>query len=155
MDWTSSGLAQARQSLDKLYRTLEQLPGADEPSEVPATVLAALEDDLNTPKVFAELFALAHKANINTDEGLQRALKGQLLAAGALLGLLGQEPAAWFQQIGAGALEPAEIERLIEARNAARGARNFSEADRIRDQLAAAGVLLEDGPEKTRWRLAG
>jgi cysteinyl-tRNA synthetase len=155
MDWTSSGLAQARQSLDKLYRTLEQLPGPDEPSEMPATVLAALEDDLNTPKVFAELFALAHKANISTDEGLQRALKGELLAAGALLGLLGQEPAAWFQQTGAGALEPAEIERLIEARNAARGERNFSEADRIRDQLAAVGVRLEDGPEKTRWRLAG
>jgi cysteinyl-tRNA synthetase len=154
-DWTASGLAQARQSLDKLYRTLEKLPGPNEPSGVPAAVLAALEDDLNTPKAFAELFALAHKANTSTDQAVRRALKGQLLAAGGLLGLLRQDPAAWFQESGAGTLDPAEIERLIEARDLARGARNFAEADRIRDQLAAEGVLLEDGPGKTRWRLTG
>jgi cysteinyl-tRNA synthetase len=80
-DWTASGLAQARQSLDKLYRTLEELPGPHEPSGMPAAVLAALEDDLNTPKAFAELFVLWHKANASTDQGERRALKGQLLAA--------------------------------------------------------------------------
>jgi cysteinyl-tRNA synthetase len=156
LDWNSASLTQAKQALDRLYRTLEQLPGPGEPADKPPQgVLAALEDDLNTPKAFAELFALAHQANTSSDDGERRALKSQLLAAGALLGLLGQDPAAWFRDTGAASLEPAEIERLIDARNAARRAKDFSEADRIRDQLAAAGVVLEDGPHKTRWRLAG
>ncbi len=155
LDWTSASLPQARQALDRLYRTLEQLPGSDEPAEVPPAVVAALEDDLNTPKAFAGLFALAHRANTSSEEAERRALNAQLRVAGSLLGLLEQDPAAWFQQSSAASLEPAEIERLIEARSTARAARNFAEADRIRDELAAAGIMLEDGPEKTRWRLTG
>ncbi|HEX5078083.1 MAG TPA: cysteine--tRNA ligase [Geminicoccaceae bacterium] len=155
LDWTAASLPQAKQALDRLYRTLEQLPGTDMAAEAPPAVVAALEDDLNTPKAFAELFALAHRANASSDEGERRTLKAGLLAAGALLGLLGQDPAAWFRDAGATSLAPAEIERLIDARSAARKAKDFGEADRIRDRLAAAGVLLEDGPERTRWRLAG
>ncbi len=155
LDWTSASLPQARQALDRLYRTLEQLPGPDEPADVPPAVVAALEDDLNTPKAFAELFALAHRANTSSEGAERRALNAQLRVAGSLLGLLEQDPAAWFQQSSAASLEPAEIERLIEARSTARAARNFAEADRIRDELAAAGIMLEDGPEKTRWRLTG
>jgi cysteinyl-tRNA synthetase len=155
LDWTSASLPQAKQALDRLYRAIEQLPGPDEPAQPPSAVLAALEDDLNTPKAFAELFALANRANASSDEGERRALRAELLAAGGLLGLLGQDPAAWFRETGAGGLDPAEIERLIDARGAARATKNFAEADRIRDQLAAAGVVLEDGPARTRWRLAG
>jgi cysteinyl-tRNA synthetase len=154
LDWTSSTLPQARQALDRLYRTLAQLPG-DAAGAPPEAVQAALEDDLNTPKAFAELFALAQRANASSDQGERRDHKGQLLAAGELLGLLGHDPDAWFQESGTTDLDPAEIERLIEARNAARSTKSFAEADRIRERLAAAGVTLEDGPEGTRWRSAG
>jgi cysteinyl-tRNA synthetase len=154
LDWTSATLPQARQSLDRLYRTLAQLPG-DTSGTPPAAVQAALEDDLNTPKAFAELFALAQRANTSSDEAERRDLKSQLLAAGELLGLLGHAPEAWFKETGSADLDPTEIERLIDARNAARSTKNFAEADRIRERLAAAGVVLEDGPEGTRWRLAG
>ena len=159
LEWSDAGLARARHALDRLYRTLDQLPGPDtvEPgSPPPAGVLAALADDLNTPKAFAELFAIARSANASTDPDQRRAAKASLLAAGDLLGLLQETPASWLHQAASGApVDGAAIERLIAARTSARAARDFAEADRIRDQLAAEGVLLEDGADGTRWRLAG
>ena len=122
---------------------------------MPEALVAALEDDLNTPEAFAELFALARAANASADEGERRELKGQLLAGGSLLGLLRQDPETWLKTTGKGEIDEAEVERLIELRAAARKAGNFEEADRIRDQLAAEGVILEDQPGRTRWRLAG
>ena len=117
------------------------------------SLVAALEDDLNTPKAFAEPFALARAAN--ADEGERRELKGQLLAGGSLLGLLRQDPETWLKITGKAKIDEAEVERLIELRATARKAGNFEEADRIRDQLAAEGVILEGQPGRTRWRLAG
>jgi cysteinyl-tRNA synthetase len=158
LDWSGAGLARAKHALDRLYLTLSQLPGPNEPGETapdPAGVLAALEDDLNTPKAFAELFALARAANASDDPERRRELKAELLAGGQLLGLLQEDPESWLKTTGQGALDAAEIERLIDARAAARKARDFAEADRIRDRLAAEGVTLEDRPEGTRWRRAG
>jgi cysteinyl-tRNA synthetase len=158
LDWSPAGLARARQALDRLYLTLRDLPGpaaADPQTPPPEAVLAALEDDLNTPQAFAKLRALARHANASDDPAQRRALKAQLLAAGELLGLLQQDPESWLQTTGESALDSAEIERLIAARGAARQTKDFAEADRLRDQLVAAGVILEDGPEGTRWRLAG
>jgi cysteinyl-tRNA synthetase len=158
LDWSAAGLARAKHALDRLYLTLSQLPGPNEPEPSapdPAGVLAALEDDLNTPKAFAELFALARAANASDDPDRRRELKAEILAGGQRLGLLQADPETWLKTTGQSALDAAEIERLVDARTEARKARDFAEADRIRDQLAAAGLILEDGPEGTRWRRAG
>jgi cysteinyl-tRNA synthetase len=158
LDWSAAGLARAKHALDRLYLTLSELPGLDErepETTMPETLVATLEDDLNTPKAVAELFALARAANASADEAERRELKGQLLAGGGLLGLLQQDPEAWLKTTGKTEIDEAEVERLIELRAAARKAKDFEEADRIRDQLAAEGVILEDQPGRTRWRLAG
>jgi cysteinyl-tRNA synthetase len=156
LDWTDAALARARHALDRLYLTLSELPGPNQPeASIPEGVLAALEDDLNTPKAFAELFALSRAANASADDVERRALKGQLLGGGDMLGLLQHDPEAWLKTTGKAAIDEAEVDRLIARRAAARRAKDFEEADRIRDQLAAEGVILEDQPGGTRWRLAG
>jgi cysteinyl-tRNA synthetase len=158
LDWSAAGLARAKHALDRLYLTLSELPGSDEPTpetSLPEALLAALEDDLNTPKAIAELFALSRAANASADEVARRELKAQLLAGGGLLGLLQRDPETWLKTSGSAAIDEAEVERLIALRAAARKAKDFAEADRIRDQLAAEGVILEDQSGKTRWRRAG
>jgi cysteinyl-tRNA synthetase len=77
-------------------------------------------------------------------------LKSQLLGAGLALGLLQQDPAAWFAR-GASGDDDARIQALVDERNSAKKARDFARADAIRDQLAAEGVLLEDTPQGVRW----
>jgi len=158
LDWTSEGLAQAKRMLDRLYGALRNL--ADVRAEatsnaVPGVFMEALLDDLNTPKALAELFAIAKRANTETDPGTKALLKAELIGAGRLLGILEMDPEAWFAGGGAAShIDGEEIERLIEARNAARKAKDFAEADRIRDELAAKGVQIEDGPQGTSWRVA-
>jgi cysteinyl-tRNA synthetase len=154
LEWSASGLARAKHALDRLYLTLGELPDPATEALAPEAFVAPLEDDLNTPKAFAELFALSRAANASADEDERRTFKGQLLAAGELLGLLRQDPETWLKATGKAEIDAAEVERLIALRAAARKAKDFEEADRIRDQLAAEGVILEDQAGKTRWRLA-
>ena len=118
-----------------------------------------MSDDFNTPEAFAVLQMLARALNTAKAEGRAseaRSLAGQMRELGAILGILRSDPEQWFKQAsgtpGHGAIGDAEIEELIQARAAARRAKDWKESDRIRDQLAAAGVLLEDGPKGTTWR---
>ena len=157
LNWTSSGLARAKQALDRLYRTLSTLAGPNEmatDARPPESVRSALLDDINTPRAQAALFDLARRANSTEDSAKQAEIKQQMLAAGRLLGLLQQDPESWLQSAGQDAdIDRDEIERLLEMRRTARAAKDFETADQIRDQLEAEGVLLEDGPDGTRWRL--
>ena len=92
--------------------------------------------------------------NSASDAGEKARLKGELLAAGALLGVLQQNPADWFAD-QTKAVDGAQIEALIADRNAARKARDFKEADRLRTAIAAIGVVIEDRPDgTTKWRMA-
>jgi cysteinyl-tRNA synthetase len=151
LDWTEELIAQSRRSLDRLYgalrRVAEVAPHGAEPSEA---FLDALADDLNTPRAFAELFALARE--VETSDGAERAAaKGRLLASAGLIGFLHGDPEAWFQG-GADAGLKARIDGLIEARIEARRAKDWPTADRIRAELTALNVDVMDSAEGATWR---
>lgn len=158
LDWTDEGLERAVKMLDRLYGALRALGDvdADDTAEPDPAFLQALSDDLNTPQALAALFDLARQANTASDPTDKARIKGTLLKSAALMGLLSEDPEAWFAgggSAGAGdGPDAAEIERLIEARNDARASKDFAEADRIRDELAAQGITLEDGAGGTKWR---
>ena len=139
LDFTHEGLTQAKATLDRWYGALR---GKDARlgNSVPQSVEDALNDDLNTPLAISALHALGDPA--------------ELRAGANALGLLQQDPEAWFRWTPAGSAGPsdAEIETAIVARQAARKARDFKESDRIRDDLKAKGVILEDGPKGTTWK---
>jgi cysteinyl-tRNA synthetase len=146
LDFTRAGVEQAKRTLDRWYlAAANSTPGA-----VPDAVMAALEDDLNTPQAVAELHKLADAA-FTGDAKAPAALR----AGAYLLGLLAGDRAAWRHwRPAAAGLADADIEALIEKRNAARQARDFARADAIRKELLEKGVALEDGAKGTTWRRA-
>ncbi|HWE76714.1 MAG TPA: cysteine--tRNA ligase [Stellaceae bacterium] len=152
LDWTDERLAQAKQGLDRFYLALRGAAKPTQNAKLPAKVEAALDDDLNTPLAIAALYEILGELNKATDPAEKARLQAELIAGGAVMGLLQQEAETWLKGGDQGA---ADIEAAIAARNAARKARNFAEADRIRTDLALKGILLEDGPGGTTWRRAG
>lgn len=154
LDFTKDKVVQARATLDRWYGVLRA--GGDVPTgEIPADFLAALTDDLNTPLAISVLHELANAYHKAGDNDARASAAAALKAAANLLGFLNQDPEAWFkwQPAGvAGGLDDAAIEQAIADRLAARSAKNFAEADRIRNDLAAQGVILEDGPKGTTWK---
>ena len=152
LDWTADLLRQARGALDRLYRAWQAAgaPAADGAAPHPE-LLAALLDDLNTPLALRRLQSEAARLQAQPEPAAAR----RLHAGAQLLGVLAQSPEQWFHADGQdarGGLDAQEIERLIVARSAARAQRDFAEADRIRDALAAAGVAVEDRGGASSWR---
>lgn len=155
LDWSDDTVESARRMLDRLYgavRGVEVSEAARAAAQPLDSVVASLEDDLNTPKAMAEFFALAKRLNKETDENEQHKLAAEMFATGDLLGLLQSDPEAWFAGHVEGELSAEDIEEMIERRNAARTAKDFATADAIRDEFAAAGIQIEDGPDGTTWR---
>ncbi|MCC4607997.1 cysteine--tRNA ligase [Xanthomonas campestris] len=169
LDWSEALIEDQVKRLDGLYGTLRGLQAVEAEPTIPEPIEDALNDDLNTPLALAVLAKLAKEANralldvapagnpTNAPSpdrlaALQRA-KAELLGAGLALGLLQQDPAAWFSR-GTDAGDDARITALVEERGAAKKARDFARADAIRTQLADEGIVLEDTPQGVRWKRA-
>ena len=158
LEWSPETLASARRMLDRLYGAIRGVEVSDDArasADVPEELIAALEDDINTPKAMAEFFALARALNKSNDPVEMEAMAAQMYAAGELMGLLNSDPEAWFSGGVDGDVPSAEIEALIAKRNEARANKDWAAADGFRDQLADAGVTIEDGPDGTTWRRNG
>jgi cysteinyl-tRNA synthetase len=148
LNYSDAHLEDARSALGRLYTALKGSTGTaaiDWSEAHAARFKAAMDDDFNTPEALAALFDLAGRINSG-----ERALAPQLRGLAGLLGILQRSAEAFFQ----GGLEATEIEAAIQARVEARKRRDFAEADRIRKELLAKGVVLEDSSGSTTWRRA-
>jgi cysteinyl-tRNA synthetase len=158
LDWSDATIQSARRMLDRLYGAIR---GIDVPADVqaaaapPETLIAALEDDLNTPRAMAEFFALARELNKATDDEDRQRLAAAMHASGDLMGLLQVDPETWFAGHVPGELSADDIAALLDERREARANRDFDAADAIRDKLLDAGITIEDGPGGTSWRRSG
>jgi cysteinyl-tRNA synthetase len=166
VSYTDDNLRQADASLQRLYLALRDVEPAPDyvPGEASREFAAAMDDDFNTPGAIAALQMAARALNVAKSSGKRgeaRALAAEICALGRHIGLLGRAPGEWLatrsaliagEEAAPGALDEAAIEARISARIEARRRQDFSESDRIRDELSAAGILLEDGPGGTTWR---
>jgi cysteinyl-tRNA synthetase len=178
INYTSDSLAQSDAALARMYLALRGVRPATDAPPTAATerFVAAMDDDFNTSVAVAELQSLARIVNTAKAAGRDEdasVAAGELVTLGARLGLLGQDPETFLRKhprkvasdtavgelagegetLAVGGLTDEDIERLIAARVAARKSKDFKESDRIRDELASAGVLLEDQPGgRTLWR---
>jgi cysteinyl-tRNA synthetase len=144
-NWTLTGLREAQKNLDNWY----ELTGDLQPGYLCADALNALMDDLNTPKAFAAIHELRSQAV------KAKPAAASLKASAQLIGLLQTSASQWSSfRPGSVIIDESKVAGLIEARAAARKAKDFKESDRIRDELAAMGVVLKDSKDGTTWEIA-
>ena len=159
LNYDDTQLDQAGAALTRFYTSLRGLPES-EPAGAEAFEArfhAAMQDDFNTPEALAVMFDLVREINRLRQDDPQAAagLAGALRRMGDVLGILQEDPETWLRGDSADdGLDDAEIEALIAQRAQAKAEKDWAEADRIRDQLQQAGIVLEDGPGGTTWRRA-
>ena len=158
LNYDEEHLVNARGALTRFYTALRGLPAVD-PSGAEGYVARfneAMDDDFNTPEALAVLFELTREINRvrQDDEPAAAGLAAWLKALGGVLGILQAEPESYLRGEAGDekGLTDEAIELLIQQRLDARAGKNWAEADRIRDELGAQGILLEDGPQGTSWR---
>jgi cysteinyl-tRNA synthetase len=152
LNYSDAHLEDAKAALTRLYTALkgyeDVAPKVDWQDNYGSRFRAAMDDDFGTPEAMAVLFDLAAEINRGKDAKLVAQLKG----LAGILGLLQRVPTVFLQGARAEGLSAQAIEGMIAERGAAKKARDFATADRIRDELKAGGVILEDGPAGTSWR---
>lgn len=156
LNYSDAHLDDAKRSLDSLYFALRDVPpGApvdiDWRNDFAARFAAALNEDFDSHGAIAVLFELAGEVNRQRNAKLSALLK----ALGGVIGLLEREPVVYLQGgVGEAGLDEAAIDQMIADRATAKKGKNFAEADRLRDELKAAGIVLDDSPQGTTWRRA-
>ena len=151
INWSNDLIKDSKKKLDRLYGAIRKIDifQNTEPSN---EVLLALADDLNTPKALSALFNIVKLINNSEDPVERDKYASTLMASASLLGLMTMSADEWFKTTPKGVLTREEIEHLITQRERARKSKNFSESDRIRNDLLQKGVVIEDGPDGTEWR---
>ena len=149
-NFTFEGLQQAKGILDKFYNAL--LKNADVPTidvKPSEKFILALADDLNTPLALSYLHEIVNNLNKAENNEERSKLKSELIVSAEMLGLLYNNPEAWFKGENT---DDSEIEELIAKRTEAKKNKDWTTADAIRNQLKDRGILLEDGPNGTTWK---
>ena len=154
LNWTREIIKQNSSMLDRLYRMLKDLEHIDaykDQHQIKENIINGLYDDLNTPKVIAELNILSNQIN-KADDKTKGQIKYNLLEIGKIFGILQDNPNTWLGYGKSENLDEGTIERLIKERNEARRNKNFDLADSIRHQLKEKGIEIEDTSDGTVWR---
>jgi len=155
LDWSVETTEMSKSMLDRLYGSVRGITVTEEmrkQTKPPKKIIAALEDDLNTPKALAELFNLSKQINKTKSEDKRRNLALEIYAATDLMGFLKKDPEVWFSTSPYFKLTEQEINTLLEKREVARKNKDFLMADKIRNELKSSGVSIEDSDTGTRWR---
>ena len=154
LNWTRNIIKQNSTMLNRFYRNLKDLENIDaykDNNQIEDSVIEGLYDDLNTPKVIAELNVLSNQLS-SANNKMKSRIKYNLLEVGKIIGILQNSPDTWLGYGKSAILNETIIERLIKERNEARGNKNFDLADQIRDELKEKGVEIEDTAKGTIWK---